>query len=108
MAIKGPKGAHPTNRGWVHPRTGELLKSQRITQVQIDEWHGIPSSLDAVEEAIQDAFTEGKIQAAERDMLTSQTKAEIEAYGRTMGIELDRRKSKAKMIEQLQSHIDGN
>lgn len=105
MAIKGPKGAHPTTRGWVNPRTGELLKSQRITEGQINEWHGISP---AVEPAIDHVITQGKIKAAERDMLQSQTKAEIEAYGRTMGIELDRRKSKAKMIEQLQNHIDGN
>lgn len=39
--IRGPKGAIPTNRGWVHPRTGELLKSQRITDEQIVEWHGV-------------------------------------------------------------------
>jgi len=40
MAIKGPKGAEPTTRGWVHAHTGELLKSQRITPAQISEWHG--------------------------------------------------------------------
>jgi hypothetical protein len=47
MAIKriggvaGPKGAIPTAKGWVHPRTGELLKSQRITQEQLDEYNGV-------------------------------------------------------------------
>ena len=42
MALKaGPKGAIPTTRGWVHPRTGELLKSQRITQEQLDEYNGV-------------------------------------------------------------------
>ena len=40
MAIKGPKGAEPTTRGWVHAHTGELLKSQRITPAQIAEWYG--------------------------------------------------------------------
>lgn len=40
MPISGPKGAHPTLKGWVSPK-GELLKSQRITQAQIDEWHGV-------------------------------------------------------------------
>ena len=37
--IKGPKNAVPTLKGWVSPK-GELLKSQRMTQVQIDEWYG--------------------------------------------------------------------
>ena len=40
--IKGPKNAIPTVKGWVHPKTGELLKSQRITQKQIDEFFGVP------------------------------------------------------------------
>lgn len=38
MSIKGPKGAHPTLRGWVSAK-GELLKSQRITEAQIAEWN---------------------------------------------------------------------
>ena len=37
--IRGPKNAVPTLKGWVSPK-GELLKSQRITQEQIDEWNG--------------------------------------------------------------------
>lgn len=42
MPIIGPKGAIPTAKGWVSPK-GELLKSQRITQAQIDEWNGVKS-----------------------------------------------------------------
>ena len=38
MAIKGPKGAHPTTKGWISAK-GELLKSQRITEAQIAEWN---------------------------------------------------------------------
>ena len=42
MALKaGPKGAIPTHRGWINPQTGELLKSQRITQEQLDEYNGV-------------------------------------------------------------------
>lgn len=42
MAVKhGPKGAIPTLRGWIDPRTGELLKSQRFTQEQLDEYNGV-------------------------------------------------------------------
>ena len=43
MPISGPKGAIPTLQGWVGPK-GELLKCQRITQSQIDEWNGVKSS----------------------------------------------------------------
>lgn len=39
--LKGPKGAIPTHRGWVHPQSGELLKSQRITQEQLDNYNGV-------------------------------------------------------------------
>lgn len=39
--LRGPKGAIPTHRGWVHPVSGELLKSQRITQEQLDEYNGV-------------------------------------------------------------------
>lgn len=44
MPISGPKGAHPTLQGWVSPK-GELLKSQRITQAQIDEWNGVSGDI---------------------------------------------------------------
>ena len=37
--IKGPKNAVPTLRGWVSPK-GELLKCQKITQAEINEWNG--------------------------------------------------------------------
>ena len=36
--------------------------------------------------------------------LTSMSKKELEAYGRTIGIELDRRKTKAKLIAEIGEH----
>lgn len=39
MAIKGPKNATPTLRGWVSSK-GELLKAQKISQAQLDEYFG--------------------------------------------------------------------
>ena len=38
--------------------------------------------------------------------LSSLSKDELEDYGRTIGIELDRRLSKKKLINQLEEHID--
>lgn len=38
--ISGPKNSVPTSRGWVAPN-GELLKAQKITQAEIDEWNGV-------------------------------------------------------------------
>ena len=50
--IKGPKNAIPTLKGWVSPK-GELLKVQKITQAQIDEWNGVSAPEPVVEETIQ-------------------------------------------------------
>jgi len=36
----------------------------------------------------------------------SMSKLELETFGRTIGIELDRRFSKNKLIKQLQEHIE--
>ena len=36
----------------------------------------------------------------------SMSKLELETFGRTIGIELDRRHSKNKLIKQLQEHIE--
>ena len=122
MAIKPPnwcRGAVPElNRGWVDPGTNELLVSSKFTQAQVDEFYGMPSF-----EEIQDMNQEGKIQAAMAaagfveeenddviadlnddgviDSLEEMTKAELESLGRENGVELDRRKSKAKLIETL-------
>ena len=38
--------------------------------------------------------------------LPSLSKDELEDYGRTIGIELDRRLSKHKLVKQLEDHID--
>jgi len=37
--------------------------------------------------------------------LTKMTKAELEAFGRENGIELDKRKTKAKLVEQLYNEL---
>lgn len=50
-----PKNAIPTPKGWVHPTTGELLKSQRMTAAQIAEWYGTevpaPAPMQTLHEA---------------------------------------------------------
>ena len=38
--------------------------------------------------------------------LSSLSKDELEDYGRTIGIELDRRHSKSKLVKQLEDHIE--
>lgn len=43
--------------------------------------------------------------AKSKDELKKLTKLQLEAYGRTVGIELDRRLTKSKLITQLEEHM---
>jgi len=76
MAIKPPawcSHAVPVkNKGWVDPKSGELFKSSRFTQAEIDEFHGTAAPAPApipepepiaIDEEIHDLITEGKIEA---------------------------------------------
>ena len=40
------------------------------------------------------------------DAFSDMSKVELEEYGRTVGIELDRRHSKSKLIKELEDHIE--
>jgi len=51
------------------------------------------------EEEIADAISE------EKDF-SDMSKEELEEYGRTVGIELDRRHNKVKLIEELEDHLE--
>ena len=101
MPINGPRGAVPTLRGWENPKTGELLKSQRISQEQIDEWHGVtaPAPTPEPEPVV---LTEAPMDVHDYNDMT---KLELEAVGREHGIELDRRKSKDDLIDELEEHL---
>ena len=51
------------------------------------------------EEEIADAFSDTK-------NFSDMSKVELEEYGRTVGIELDRRYSKSKLIKELEDHLE--
>ena len=111
MAISPPnyqKDAIPTTRGWTHPRTGELLVSMKLTEDAINEYLGIKPEPMMLKEAPTN-FEEAKVELMTEDNLPSEyqemTKVELEALGREHGIELDRRKSKAALIEELKEVI---
>lgn len=53
-----------------------------------------------VEEAPVEEVVE---EAAEEKSFEDMTKVELEAYGRTLGIELDRRKKKSELIAELEA-----
>ena len=107
MAISPPnfqKDAIPTPQGWRHPRTNELLVSRKISSEDINEYYGIKPEVTMLKES-PTTFEEAKNELITEDDLESKTKLELEAIGREHGVELDRRKNKADLIEELKEVI---
>ena len=107
MAISPPnfqKDAIPTPQGWRHPRTNELLVSRKISSEDINEYYGIKPEVTMLKES-PTTFEEAKDELITEDDLESKTKLELEAIGRKHGIELDRRKNKSDLIEELKEVI---
>ena len=107
MAISPPnfqKDAIPTPQGWRHPRTNELLVSRKISSEDINEYYGIKPEVTMLKES-PTTFEEAKDELITEDDLESKTKLELEAIGREHGIELDRRKNKSALIEELKEVI---
>tara|TARA_B100001057_G_scaffold49542_1_gene44131 strand:+ start:188 stop:508 length:321 start_codon:yes stop_codon:yes gene_type:complete len=106
MAITPPnfkKDAIPTPQGWRDPRTNELLVSRPISKAQIDEYLDVKPEVQVLKEA-PTTVEEAKDELMEDD-LESMTKIELEAMGREHGIELDRRKNKTDLIEELKEAL---
>ena len=107
MAISPPnfqKDAVPTPQGWRHPRTNELLVSRKISSEDINEYYGIKPEVTMLKES-PTTFEEAKDELITEDDLEPKTKLELEAIGREHGIELDRRKNKSDLIEELKEVI---
>ena len=113
MAISPPnyqKDAIPTARGWTHPRTGELLKAQKLSQQQIDEYTGVSTAQTLTESpTTEEEFAAEHIEYDieeeywTEDDLDGMSKRELEELGREYNIELDRRLNKDVLIEQLKA-----
>ena len=111
--IKPPsykKNAVPSPRGWRHPRTGELLKKQKLTQEQIDEYLGVGTvsvpepEVVEIEEEVHEIIEEDE--TVEDLEYEEMTKLELEEVGREHGIELDRREKKSSLIDKLKDAIN--
>jgi hypothetical protein len=101
------KDAIPTPQGWRHPRSGELLVCMKISKEAINEHLGVSPEPQMLKESptnFQEAKTELLTQSVDWDLL-SMTKLELESLGRTHGIELDRRKTKADIIVELKEAL---
>ena len=60
----------------------------------------------APEEIAEDVLISTEEVLTEATPLAQMSKGELEAYGRTVGIELDRRHSRSKLVRELQEHLD--
>ena len=116
-AIKPPswaKKAIPTLNGWKDPRSGELLKSTNIAQIAIDAYMGVTTEtvsnrpIKPAREAVVAPPKPMQLNEApvNNKSLEDMNKMELEAHGRTMGVELDRRKNKDILIEELREIVD--
>jgi hypothetical protein len=111
MAIKAPawcEHAIPTSRGWVDPITGEVYKSGGFTPEQISTWRPVHHENDPMPETLEENVDEPVIQTLTEapigdKSLDEMTKLELEALGRTHGVELDRRKSKKSLLGQVKN-----
>ena len=99
MAITPPafqKDAVPSLKGWHHPKTNELLKSQRISQGEIDEFNGVVEVTEVEEEIVVDSTNDIP------DDIEGMTKRELEEYAREhLDVELDRRKGRKTLLNQV-------
>lgn len=107
MTIKAPawvaaQGGIPTAKGWKHPKRNEILLGKKFTQAEIDEYLGMTfvAGLPA-KPAVEDWQAEDLNQDGVIDNLESMTKIELEELGREQGVELDRRKNRSTLINQM-------
>ena len=84
-------------------RFGDLLSGESVTPPVVDT---APSSVEpVVEEAPRPEEEIAEIYESDVS-LQDMSKDELEDYGRTVGIELDRRHNKKKLIQELEDHIE--
>ena len=75
-------------------RFGDLLSGKPVETPPVADT--APSSVEPVEEEQYES------DVSFQDM----SKDELEDYGRTVGIELDRRHNKKKLIQELEDHLE--
>ena len=80
-------------------RFSELLMTNEVHSAYEDV-----STTDSVEDTAP-ASVEDPVNPEPLDF-DSMSKLELETFGRTIGIELDRRHNKLKLIKQLKDHIE--
>lgn len=102
MALKPPAwcaDATPTRRGWVDPRTGELLKAQRISDIDIMNYYGAPQ--EVIEQVVHEAPQMLHEAPVANKSLEDMTKNELLALAEQTGVDVSPYATKAVLIEKL-------
>ena len=119
------KNAKPTTRGWVNPKTNELLVARRHSDREVEEYHlakaneGVATPTPMPEPApapapIIEADPEPEVEETAEMLIEAEpdvdhwslTKAQlVEHAAEAHGIELDSSMTKSQMIEELEAQI---
>jgi len=81
-------------------RFGELLGGKKATPAPAPA----PEPTPAPEPVVEEVATEDEVVVD----LDTMSKKELESYGRKHGIELDRRHSRTKLVEELKDHLSNS
>lgn len=100
MALVGPKGAKPTLRGWVS-ESGELLKSQKISQQELNDWYASLNQLNEVPEQPKPSMLHEA--PVSNVSLEDMTKAQLVALAEQSGVAVSKSANKATLVEKLKS-----
>jgi len=114
--IKPVKNAILTSRGWVHERTGEVLKAMKVTPEMLNEYYGvgqytIDEELAFIEvescpcgdpycQCGPDCGCEPLTEDSPKD-ITKMTKTELKALAEDEGIEVDSKDTKKSLLNKI-------
>ena len=90
-----PEGTVATTEGLFGPH-GEVILAVAVTQAEMNEFNGTSSDLPAT-----GASATSSASPEVSKVTAKSTKEEMENAGRELGIELDRRKKKSTLINEL-------
>lgn len=115
--IRPVKNGVLTSRGWVHERTGEVLKAMKVTPEMLDEYYGVTPSEPEVElitdyepelcvcgdpncQCGPDCDCETLTEDSPAD-LSKMTKKELAAVAEDQGIKVDTKETKKSLLSKI-------
>jgi hypothetical protein len=99
--------AVPTKRGWVHPKTGELLAARKISMSDLNEWYADQGGAEVVEPTPlpptppQPLGTPSGYTETELLEMFDGDKDALDIWAEERGVELDKRKSFSNMVKEF-------